>query len=282
MIVITTRKELASFVDKVNLESLGFVPTMGALHAGHKSLIDRSVSENISTIVSIFVNPTQFLPHEDLSKYPRTLERDLELCESAGVDCVFAPDEREIYPLKNCELDYKISPPSSLTNCFEGSVRPGHFDGVCGVVLRFLNLISPSCAYFGAKDFQQLLVIKHMARSLFLRAQIVACETIREDDGLALSSRNAYLSPASRTKALALYNALCNIKNEVAIGVLEKELLLESSRKFLADIELDYFEIVDFNLAPIDRVSLGQSVALIAGRVSGDESSPRLLDNFWL
>lgn len=184
--------------------SVGFVPTMGALHAGHVSLVERSVREHDRTVVSVFVNPTQFNDENDLSRYPRTPRKDAALLSSAGADCLLMPDFSALYP---DGYAYRVSE-SRNSRLLCGAFRPGHFDGVLTVVLKLLNLVSPDAAYFGEKDYQQYSLIKGMARAFFLAARIVSCPTVREEDGLAMSSRNALLSPAERNRATLLYKTL--------------------------------------------------------------------------
>ncbi|MCM2279697.1 MAG: pantoate--beta-alanine ligase [Oligoflexia bacterium] len=191
--------EWIGFRNSATLEGkrLGFVPTMGALHAGHAALVERSHSENEATLVSIFVNPTQFNDPRDLEKYPRTLEADLDLLERAGADCVLYPEYRELYP---DGYRYRVQE-GELSRLLCGAHRPGHFDGVLTVVLKLLNIARAARAYFGEKDFQQLLLVKEMAEAFFLPTEIVPCKTVRQEDGLALSSRNARLNPGQRAQA---------------------------------------------------------------------------------
>lgn len=182
-----------------------FVPTMGNLHDGHLSLVRKAREYGAPVVVSIFVNRLQFAPHEDFDRYPRTLERDCVLLREAGCDFVFAPSEPELYPQPQA---YRVSPPAALADILEGHFRPGFFTGVCTVVLKLFNIVQPSVAIFGKKDYQQLLVIRHMVEQLALPIQIVGAETGRADDGLALSSRNGYLSPEHRQRASQLWEAL--------------------------------------------------------------------------
>lgn len=194
---------------KAITEPLGFVPTMGALHAGHASLVKRSAAENGKTLVSIFVNPTQFNDPKDLEKYPRTFEQDLKLLEEAGADYLIYPNPEEIYP---DQYRYQVQE-KEFSKILCGAHRAGHFDGVLSVVLKLLNLAAPRKAYFGEKDFQQLSLIQGMAESFFLPVEIVACPTLREIDGLAMSSRNLNLTPQERERAPLLYKTLCSAKN---------------------------------------------------------------------
>ena len=184
--------------------SWGLVPTMGALHAGHRSLAKKSVSENSKTCATIFVNPTQFAPDEDLDKYPRTLDDDLKILEEVGVDLVFTPTPDVMYPAgfgTQVIVD-------GITSILEGEFRPGHFDGVTQVVTKLFNIVQPTRAYFGQKDVQQTVVLKKMVRDLNFNLDLIVCPTVREEDGLAMSSRNRYLSPAQRQNATVLYQSL--------------------------------------------------------------------------
>lgn len=178
-------------------DTLGFVPTMGALHAGHASLISRSISENRNTVVSIFVNPTQFNNPDDLKKYPRTEADDIDLLEKLQVDYAFIPDYRSIYP---DDFHYKVTE-NNLSLAMEGTGRPGHFDGVLTVVMKLLNIIRPTRSYFGEKDYQQYMLVKKMSEAFFMNVEVIPCPTVRDSDGLALSSRNALLSKTDRLRA---------------------------------------------------------------------------------
>lgn len=189
--------------------SLGFVPTMGALHAGHEALVKASVSQNELTAVSIFINPTQFDQAADLAAYPQELERDLDLLESHGVDAVLLPDYQQLYP---DDFRYRVTE-SDLAKRFCGKHRPGHFDGVLTVVMRLLNVVRPDRAYFGEKDYQQLHLVRGMVEAFFMDIEIVACPTVRTADGLALSSRNQRLEPAQREVAPSLHQALQDSSN---------------------------------------------------------------------
>ena len=197
--------------------TIGLVPTMGALHAGHKSLIDKSVQKCDKTVVSIFVNPIQFCPGEDLEKYPRTLEADEKICNDAGVDIIFAPTPIEMYGegniMSNDLLTYVI-PPFFYVNKLCGKSRVGHFDGVCTVVNKLFNIVQPDFAFFGEKDRQQLIIIKKMVKDLNIPVKVIPCPIIRESTGLALSSRNKYLSDEDKKEALALSKILFNINNQ--------------------------------------------------------------------
>jgi pantoate--beta-alanine ligase len=210
-----------------------FVPTMGNLHEGHLALVRQAKASGRPVVASIFVNRLQFGPHEDFDRYPRTFEADCELLKAEGCDLVFAPDEAELYPEPQA---YKVQPPPALADLLEGHFRPGFFTGVCTVVLKLFNIVQPEAAYFGKKDYQQQLVIKSMVRQLALPVEIVASETCRAADGLALSSRNGYLSPAERTEAVELHRLLDSIAravrdNRTDLPLLEQEALATLQRR---------------------------------------------------
>jgi pantoate--beta-alanine ligase len=191
------------------------VPTLGSLHEGHLSLVRIARSRGLPVVASIFVNRLQFAPHEDFDQYPRTLERDCALLEKEGCDFVFAPSEPEMYPEPQ---SYKVSPPAGLADILEGAVRPGFFTGVCTVVLKLFNIAQPQLAVFGKKDYQQLLIVKNMVRQLALPMEIIAADTVREDQGLAMSSRNAYLTPQQRQEALRLHASLQAMAAAIRLG----------------------------------------------------------------
>jgi len=253
---------------------VGLVPTMGYLHDGHMSLVARARAECATTLVSIFVNPTQFGPAEDFARYPRDLERDLRLCERVGVDFVFTPSVPEMYPgdhATSVEVE-------GLQDRWEGASRPGHFRGVATVVARLFRIALPDRAYFGEKDYQQLQIIRRMVNDLLLGVHVVACPTVREPDGLAMSSRNAYLGEAARQRATALSAALRHAQRLLATGNRSGPDLAAAMRRVIEetpDVELDYAAVVD--PATLDPVGIVQAEAraLIAARVAG----VRLIDN---
>jgi pantoate--beta-alanine ligase len=254
--------------------SVGFVPTMGYLHEGHLSLVRESLRQTDCTVVSIFVNPTQFGPKEDLQEYPRDMERDSALLRELGVDLVFIPENWEIYP-EGFKTYVEVM---DLQDNFEGKSRPGHFRGVCTVVLKLFEIIGPDMAYFGQKDAQQAVIIKKMVRDLNLDVKIKVLPTVREKDGLALSSRNVYLSKDQRRAALCLVKSLKEADRLILAG--EKDpLFIKKEMKQLLDAEslarLDYIGIVDLeNLVPLDKIE-GEALILVAayfGKV-------RLIDN---
>lgn len=255
---------------------LGFVPTMGALHEGHATLVRRSAADNPDTCVSIFVNPAQFGPNEDLAKYPRTLEFDLKLCEQAGATAIFTPDKAMMYP-RGFATWVTVE---GLSDKLCGRSRPGHFKGVTTVVTKLFNLVRPTRAYFGQKDAQQALILTRMARELDMPPEVVTCPTVREPDGLAMSSRNRYLSADERKRALFLHRALSTIEAAFKTGKREVAKLREAG---LAELKkgvdrVDYLEIVDAGdlgeLAQVDRRALC-AVAAFVGKT-------RLIDNVTL
>lgn len=264
-----------AFVQAARLSgrSIGLVPTMGAFHEGHLSLMRRSVADNDATVVSLFVNPTQFGPNEDLSNYPRDLDRDARLAQEQGVSIVFTPEPQEMYPAGACtwvEVE-------GLTAGLCGAFRPGHFRGVTTVVCKLFNIIQPDRAYFGEKDYQQLQVIRQMVRDLDLPVTVVSQPTVREADGLALSSRNAYLTPEQRAAAPRLYAALQAAAELVRGGATGAQAVAEAER-LLAQTPLlrpQYIEAVDpETLAP--RREAGAPLTLAAAVHCG---ATRLIDN---
>jgi pantoate--beta-alanine ligase len=232
------------FEDRKQGKEIGFVPTMGALHEGHASLVRRSVKENAITVVSVFVNPTQFNDKNDLKNYPRTLEADCELLEKCGADYVLAPSVEEMYP----EPDTRQFEYPPVSTVMEGAHRPGHFNGVCQVVSRLFYIVKPTRAYFGEKDWQQIAVVKAMVRHLGISVQIVECEIVRDEDGLAKSSRNTLLSADERAIAPNIYKAL-----KASVKYAENHTLKETHDKVVNDInkvdglDVEYFSIVDGN-----------------------------------
>ncbi|UOR86104.1 pantoate--beta-alanine ligase [Helicobacter pylori] len=258
-------------------ESVGFVPTMGALHKGHQSLIERSLEENSHTIVSVFVNPTQFGPNEDFNAYPRPLEKDLALCEKLGVNAVFLPKTSEIYPYEIGQR-LKLYAPEFLSSSLEGAMRKGHFDGVVQVVLKLFHLVNPTRAYFGKKDAQQLLIIQHLVKDLLLDIEIASCEIVRDDDNLALSSRNVYLNATQRKQALAIPKALESIKQAIDKGEKACEKLKKLGLEILETLEVDYLEFCNHKLEPLKTIEPTNTLVLVAARVG----KTRLLDNLWV
>lgn len=253
---------------------VGLVPTMGALHQGHISLIRRARSECSSVVVSIFVNPTQFAPSEDFSKYPRNLQGDTEILEASGVDALFLPDAKEIYP-----TDYSTYVTvEGLSDRVEGRLRPGHFRGVSTIVLKLLQIVQPNFAYFGRKDAQQAAIISRMAADLNLESEMVVCPIVREPDGLAMSSRNVYLNAEDRRAAAILYRSLLAAKVSFERGVRDAASVQSTVERVLASeprAKPDYAQVVDANsFQPIATINRDAYV-LLAVRFG----TTRLLDN---
>lgn len=278
MKIIDNIKELKEEIKKLQ-GSIGLVPTMGALHNGHKSLIDRAIKENDNVIVSIFVNPIQFCVGEDLDKYPRQLKKDAELCENAGVKIVFAPKVSEMYQEDKNNLTL-ICPPYSIVDKLCGKSRPGHFDGVCSVVAKLFNLTKATRAYFGQKDAQQLFIIQKMVRDLNFDIEIVPCPIVREADNLALSSRNKYLTGNERKIALNISKALFEAKRLYKEGTLTKRAIIDNSLKLMADLDVEYIEFVDKNTFIEQEEINNDTLILIAARTP--ETNTRLIDNILL
>ena len=277
MKIVETIKEVREQVKEWKKQglSVGLVPTMGYLHEGHKSLIDRAVAENDKVVVSVFVNPMQFGPTEDLESYPRDMERDVALCENAGAALVFHPEPSEMY-----EDDFSsFVDMNTLTGGLCGKTRPIHFRGVCTVVAKLFNIVAPDRAYFGQKDAQQLAVIRHMVSDLSFGIEIVGCPIIREKDGLAKSSRNTYLSAEERNAALILSQSLKEGKALVEAG--EKD--AAKIKKVITDkinteplAKIDYVEVVDWKtLEPVSTIDapILTAIAVYIGKT-------RLIDNF--
>ena len=255
--------------------SVGLVPTMGYLHEGHKSLIDRAVAENDRVVVSVFVNPMQFGPTEDLESYPRDLERDAALCESAGATLIFNPEPEEMY----CSDFSSFVDMNTLTKGLCGKTRPIHFRGVCTVVAKLFNIVVPDKAYFGQKDAQQLAVIKHMVQDLSYGIEIVGCPIIREEDGLAKSSRNTYLNAEERVAALVLSKAIALGRDMVTRGEKDVETIIRAMKELIEKeplAKIDYVEIVDWRTLENVTVIEGPILAAMAVYIG----KTRLIDNF--
>ncbi len=273
-VLASTRGELQLALDSFGAGArVGFVPTMGALHRGHAALMTRAreeVGPDAPLVVSVFVNPLQFAPGEDLDRYPRTLDADLEVCGTQGVDLVFAPDLDEVYPggIPQVSID-----PGPLAEVLEGRSRPTHFAGVLTVVAKLFGLVRPQVAVFGEKDYQQLALIRRMATDLCMGVDVVGAETVREADGLALSSRNRYLDPDERRQATALSRALFRAREEAHLG---GEVALDGARaemRAAPGVTLDYLELTAPDLGPAP--DSGPARLLVAARVG----STRLIDN---
>lgn len=278
MKIVSTKIEVREQVKQWRKEGLtvGFVPTMGYLHEGHESLVKRAVAENDKVVVSIFVNPMQFGPKEDLATYPRDLEADSKLCEAAGASLIFHPEPEEMYEEAFCSyVDM-----NGLTNALCGLSRPVHFRGVCTVVNKLFNIVMPDKAYFGEKDAQQLAVVKRMVKDLDMDIEIVGCPIIREEDGLAKSSRNTYLSEEGRKEALVLSKSIFAGKQMVLDGEMDASVVIKAMRDIIESApmaKIDYVEIVDVNtMKSIEKIQ-GEILCAIAVYI-GDEA--RLIDNF--
>lgn len=261
--------------EKLRRPSVGFVPTMGNLHEGHTALIRRMMEADDIGVVSIFVNPAQFGPAEDLAQYPRTLEDDLRKCGEAGVHLVFVPDEGEMYrPDRSTEVTVR-----KLTGRYCGASRPGHFDGVALVVAKLFNLVQPDRAYFGLKDYQQYRVIERMARDLDFPLEVVPCPTVREWNGLAMSSRNHYLSPEERTAAATIYEGLCAAAVAFNGGVTDTaELVRKAQAEMNHAVEVEYLEVAHPETLEPRSAARPGDVMLAAARVG----TTRLIDNIIL
>ena len=262
--------------------TVGLVPTMGALHAGHLSLIKKAVEKCDRVVVSVFVNPIQFCPGEDLDKYPRTLEADTKLCDDAGVNIVFAPTPNEMYgegQMRTNDFLTYVIPPFFFVNKLCGKSRVGHFDGVCTVVNKLFNIVQPDFAFFGQKDAQQLIIIKKMVKDLNIPVEIIPCPIVREESGLALSSRNKYLSEADKVHALALSKILKNIKSCYQKGITSVDSLKETAFSFLNEHhELEYLEFMNENDLEEVKTADDNTRVFIACKVGG----VRLIDNILL
>jgi pantoate--beta-alanine ligase len=273
MKVIQNPKELKSHLKSLNAK-IGFVPTMGALHEGHLSLIKKSLKENDITVVSIFVNPTQFLKGEDLDKYPKKIDADKKICSLAGVDILFLPQTKDIY----FDDEAIIQAPLIKGYILEGASRPGHFSGVLRVVMKLLNIVSPDNAYFGKKDAQQLYLIKKMVNDYFMDVNIVAVDTKREQDGLALSSRNVYLTKEQRQEALKISSSLNIASRMISKGITKTSEIRLEMIKTLSPLKIEYVEILDRDFNYIKEVQIGNTVILVEAIVG----TTRLLDNIWV
>ena len=276
MKIAYTIDELRGFIGECRTEgkSVGFVPTMGALHQGHASLVRRSVKENDVTVVSVFVNPTQFNDKNDLKNYPRTLEADCVLLENEGASIVFAPSVEEMYPQEDTRV-FSFAP---LDTVMEGACRPGHFNGVAQIVSKLFYAVEPDRAYFGEKDFQQLAIIREMVRQLSIGVEIVGCPIVREADGLAMSSRNTLLSCEERNRALTISRTLfASLPFAAEHTLQDTKVFVENAINETAGLELEYFQVVDGNtLQEIkewgDSDYIVGCIALFCGKI-------RLIDN---
>ena len=276
MKVIHTIKDLQAELSvlKAQGKKVGLVPTMGALHAGHASLVKRSVNENEVTVVSVFVNPTQFNDKNDLVKYPRTLDADCKLLEACGATYAFAPSVEEMYP----EPDTRQFSYAPLDTVREGAFRPGHFNGVCQIVSKLFEAVKPHRAYFGEKDFQQLAIIREMVRQMQFDLEIVGCPIVREEDGLALSSRNARLSAEERENALKISQTLFKSRTFAATHTVGETLkFVEDAIAAVPGLRLEYFEIVDGNT--LQKVDNWNQTSYVVGCITVFCGDVRLIDN---
>jgi len=264
---------------RASRKRLGLVPTMGALHEGHLSLVRAARARCDAVVVSIFVNPTQFGPKEDLSKYPRQFDRDCQLLEKEGVEVVFAPPVEEIYPNPNNPATWVVA--EGLSEKLDGRSRPGHFRGVTTIVSKLFHIIEPEAAFFGQKDAAQLAVIRRMVQDLNFPVEIIACPIVREPDGLAMSSRNAYLNREERSRALVLQRSLQETRRQFQAGERSAAKLISAAKEVFArapEVTLDFFEIVDPDtLDPVERISQETLVA-----VAAYVGTTRLIDNIVL
>lgn len=276
MLVVDTIEQLRSYLAAARAEgkSVGLVPTMGALHEGHASLVARSVAENGVTVVSVFVNPTQFNDKGDLERYPRTLDADCRLLQRLGADCVFAPSVEEVYPEPDTrEFDF-----TPLDKVMEGIYRPGHFNGVAQIVSKLFMYVDPDRAYFGEKDFQQLAIIREMVRQMDFKLTIVGCPIVREDDGLALSSRNALLTESQRRTALAISKTLfASVAYAKQHTLAETKQMVEQAIADTEGLELEYYEIVDGNT--LQPLTAWDDASYVVGCITVYCGKVRLIDN---
>ena len=276
MKVIHTIKDLQAELSvlKAQGKKVGLVPTMGALHAGHASLVKHSVNENEVTVVSVFVNPTQFNDKNDLVKYPRTLDADCKLLKACGATYAFAPSVEEMYP----EPDTRQFSYAPLDTVMEGAFRPGHFNGVCQIVSKLFEAVKPHRAYFGEKDFQQLAIIREMVRQMQFDLEIVGCPIVREEDGLALSSRNARLSAEERENALKISQPLFKSRTFAATHTVSETLkFVEDAITAVPGLRLEYFEIVDGNT--LQKVDNWNQTSYVVGCITVFCGDVRLIDN---
>jgi len=270
--IVKTIEELQNIRKNLN-GNIGFVPTMGALHDGHISLIRKAKDENEVVIVSIFVNPTQFLKGEDLNKYPRKEEADIKICQMCKVDYLFIPQINTMY-----EKDEVLIKAPINSYVLEGFTRPGHFDGVLQVVLKLFNLTQPTNAYFGKKDAQQLTLIQQMVKNFFLPINIVPCDIVREEDGLALSSRNIYLNPTQRKDALLISKSLYMAGSLISSGERSVKAVKDKIYEVMSILDVEYVAIVDKEFNELETIEPTNTIILVVARFG----NTRLLDNIWL
>ena len=274
MIVVNRVADLNAALANCPKEGVGFVPTMGALHAGHRSLVERARKENKTVVVSVFVNPTQFNDKNDLKNYPRTPEADCAILEAAGADIVFMPSVEDIYPEPDTrQFDFGL-----IDKVMEGATRPGHFNGVAQVVSRLFQIVEPAKAYFGEKDFQQIAVVKAMVKQLNMGVEIVECPIIRDADGLALSSRNTLLTPAHRTAAPHIYEVISQCANK-AKELSPAELTAWVTEQVEANelLKVIYFQAVD--ALTMQQVTAWNESERVQGCIAVQAGEIRLIDN---
>ena len=275
MKVISSPEQAQSFLlqQRQGGQTIAVVPTMGALHDGHLSLVERARQKATFVVTTIFVNPTQFGPGEDFERYPRTLEEDLQKCRQAGADLVFTPNTDEMYGA----TAQSIVRVTELTQVLEGAHRPTHFEGVTTIVAKLLNITLPNIACFGQKDYQQQLIIRQMVKDLNFGVEIVTCPIIREEDGLALSSRNRYLSEKERNRALVLYGTLLNARRQSTAGASPAQITEEMQRRIHSEegVDLEYAVVADEHTLQTASENAESAVALVAARVG----ATRLIDN---
>ena len=274
MKTVTSVKALREVLSAVDSTGIGLVPTMGALHAGHRSLVERARRENATVVVSVFVNPTQFNDKNDLRNYPRTPEADCALLEAAGADVVFMPSVEEMYPVPDLrQYDF-----GRIDKVMEGATRPGHFNGVAQVVSKLFAMVQPARAYFGEKDFQQLAIIREMVRRMNYPLEIVGCPIVREEDGLALSSRNARLSDEERKNALKISQTLFESRTFAASHtVAETQRFVEDAIAAAPGLRLEYFELVDGNT--LQKIANWEDTSYAVGCITVFCGEVRLIDN---
>ncbi len=276
--IFTTPSELGHYLQSHRSQSIGFVPTMGALHLGHQSLIDRARHENTVAVVSIFVNPLQFGANEDLDRYPQQLEIDRVICETSGVDALFLPTVETMGIVNSLT---QVIPPTIMTDCLCGLYRPGHFQGVATIVAKLLNIVQPDRAYFGEKDAQQLAIIRRVVKDLNIPVEVIGCPIVRENSGLAYSSRNHYLSPTARSRAAVIYRSLQRAQASFDRGETNPQSLqsiVKTELSTVPEFNPEYLALVDpQTLRPIDLIERPALLA-IAGRIE----HTRLIDNVLL
>lgn len=273
MKIVKSIEELINYRKTIN-SKVGFVPTMGALHNGHLSLIKQARMQNDVVILSIFVNPTQFLPNEDFNSYPRREDADIKIATLAGVDVVFMPKSEEMYSL----AEPKVIAPRDIAYILEGKARPGHFDGVLSVLMKLFHIINPHNTYFGKKDAQQLYLVQNMVKTYFLPINIIPCDIVRDADGLALSSRNIYLSEKQRAKALSLSIALKNASHAIMKGEREAAKIEKIMSETLKDIRVDYAKALSRDFKQKEFLEIKDTLLLIAAHIN----DVRLIDNLWI